>query len=197
MAKSTVAPLVLEEVHTGERLELVRRNGVAGEELVLNGVIPPHRAGTPVHAHLREEEEVTVLKGTLSTLLQGQRIEVGPGETLRVPRGAEHRWWNQGDEAVEFRATVRPAVDLDRYLQAVFQVNAAGPQGKPPLLHMAHVVVRHGGTQRVRILPGFIQGPFWVGLRILGTVLGKYRGNDWPGAPQRCSGAPVEGDPRD
>lgn len=188
---STPVPLVLEQAHTGERLEILRRRRDGEEWLEVRGYLPPHQPGLPLHIHLQEVEEVTVVHGTLSALKEGKTLKLGPGETLRLPRGSDHRWWNQGDEPLEFRAVVAPAVDLDRYLQAVFQVMNAGPRGKPPLFYMAHVTLRHRGTQETKLLPGMIHGPFWWTLRILGGLLGRYRGQDWPGAPEGCPGAPV------
>ena len=82
-------------------------------------------------------------------------------------------------------------VDLDRYLQAVFEVMNAGPPGRPPLFYMAHVSHRHRATQNALILPIPVQRivfPIVVGL---GKLLGKYKGIDWPGCPNRCTGAPV------
>jgi hypothetical protein len=41
-------------------------------------------------------------------------------------------------------------VDLDRYLQAVFEVMNAGPEGRPSLFYIAHAALRHRDTQAMR-----------------------------------------------
>jgi len=126
-----VEPLVLEHRHTGERLEL-RRVRIDGETcLELRGSLPPRSEGPPLHVHLREGEEGTVIRGRLTATVGRQRVEAGPGETAELPLGSAHRWWNQGDEPLEFLGFVRPVVDLDRYLQAVFQMVNAGPPERP------------------------------------------------------------------
>jgi hypothetical protein len=79
---------------------------------------------------------------------------------------------------------------LDRYLQAVFDVMNAGPDGRPPLFYLAHVALRHRHTQAVLIMPRPIQAVLFRALVAIGAVLGRYRGNDWPGCPVRCLGAP-------
>ena len=153
--------------------------------------VTEHREGPPPHVHFDEDEEGRVVSGTLSALVGGQQLEFDAGEELDFPRGMAHRWWNAGDEVLTFEGFARPLVDLDRYLQAVFQVVNAGPEGRPPLFYMAHALRRHRATQSALVVPGVVQAilfPLVVGL---GTLLGKYRGTDWPGCPARCTGAPL------
>jgi hypothetical protein len=47
---------------------------------------------------------------------------VGPGGTLDLPRGKPYRWWNDGEEELVFEGYARPVVDLDRVLQAFFEI---------------------------------------------------------------------------
>jgi mannose-6-phosphate isomerase-like protein (cupin superfamily) len=183
--------ITLENRHTGERLAL--RRVKRGNELwlELKGSLPPHREGPPMHVHFAEDEQGHIRSGTLSVVINGRRITAGPGESTVIPRGSAHRWWNEGNEPLEFEGYARPVVDLDRYLQAVFEVMNAGPEGRPPLFYMAHVALRHRHTQGVLIMPRPLQAVLFRVLVAIGTVLGRYRGNDWPGCPSRCSGAPI------
>jgi hypothetical protein len=89
------------------------------------------------------------------------------------------------------RGLAAPVVDLDRYLQAVFEIMNAGPEGRPTLFYMAHAALRHRHTQAVLIMPRPVQAVQFRVLVAVGTVLGHYRGTDGPGCPARCSGAPV------
>lgn len=180
----------LENRHTGERLAL--RRVARGDEiwLELKGSLPAHSQGPPMHVHHVENEEGHVISGTLSALVGGRRITAGPGESTSIPHGLAHRWWNEGDELLVFEGHARPVVDLDRYLQAVFDVLNSGPAGRPSLFYMAHVALRHRRTQDVLIMPRAIQAVLFRLLVALGTVLGRYRGDNWPGCPSRCAGAP-------
>lgn len=191
MAEVPDSSLVLENRHTGERLVLTRI--VRGGEvwLELKGSLPPHREGPPLHIHFAEDEVGHVTSGTLSAVVDGRRITAGPGESASLPRGSAHRWWNGGDEPLVFSGEARPLVDLDRYLQAVFEVMNAGPEGRPPLFYMAHVALRHRRTQAVLIMPRPIQAVLFRVIVAIGTLLGRYRGQDWPGCPSRCLGAPT------
>jgi len=183
--------LVLVDRHTGERLELRRLQDDQGLWLELRGSLPAHREGPPLHVHQTEDESGHVISGTLSAVVGGRQLDVGPGEEMTFPRGVAHRWWNEDDETLRFEGFARPLVDLDRYLQAVFEVANAGPEGRPPLFYIAHVLRRHRATQSALVIPLPLQAilfPLVVGL---GTLLGKYRGTDWPGCPARCTGAPL------
>ena len=183
--------LVIEVKHTGERLVLHRTRHPAGfDELHLAGSLPPHREGPPLHVHAFEDEHGEVLSGTLSATADGKTLLIAAGGSATFPKGGAHRWWNAGDEEVSFRGVATPVVDLDRFLQALFQVLNSGEAGRPPLFYLAHVLHRHRKSQTALIMPRTVQRvilPLLVGL---GTLLGKYRGQTWPGCPQRCSGAP-------
>ena len=180
----------MENRHTGEILQL-RREQQAGElVLELRGTLPPHRNGPPLHIHHVEDEEGLVTAGTLAAEVGGKRIEAGPGQHVRLPHGVAHRWWNGGDDPLVFEGQVRPVVDLDRYLQAIFEVMNAGGPNQPSLFYLAHVALRHRRTQTVLVMPRSIQPLLFRVVLVLGTLLGRYRGTNWPGCPARCKGAP-------
>jgi mannose-6-phosphate isomerase-like protein (cupin superfamily) len=191
MAYGGVRELIIENRHTGERLAMRRLK--RGDEvcLELKGSLPPHQQGPPLHIHVAEDEEGVVRSGTLSAVLNGRRFTAGPGEQVSLPRGSTHRWWNDGTESLVFEGYARPAVDLDRFLEAIFEVLNAGSAGRPPLFYMAHLLLRHRHTQTLVIMPRPIQAVLFRVIVTVGTLLGRYRGDGWPGCPSRCVGAPL------
>jgi len=194
MTQSNEAALTIELGHTGERLTLRRIKNASGlEEMHLYGTLPPHREGPPLHIHFEEDEQGEVVSGTLTASVDGTRLSVEAGGSARFPKGSVHRWWNDGDKELVLRGVATPAVDLDRYLQALFEVINAGPPRRPPIFYMAHVLYRHRKTQQALVVPPVIQRVLFPCVVFLGTVLGKYRGTAWPGCPVRCAGAPVTG----
>ena len=184
------ANLRLHNRHTGEVLEIWRERRGGELLLKLRGTLPAHRQGPPLHIHLVEDEEGLVVAGTLSAEVGGKQLTFGPGETVRLPRGVPHRWWNDREQPLTFEGYVRPAVDLDRYLQAVFEVVNAGPPNRPPLFYLAHVALRHHRTQIVLVMPPVIQAVLFRVVVAVGALLGRYRNAQWPGCPARCIGAP-------
>ena len=177
--------------HTGERLHLTRGVEDGREVLYLEGSLPPHSEGPPMHVHVDQDESGEVIGGRLSAIVGGKTITLGPGERAFFPRGVRHRWWNAGDERLEFNGWAKPVVDLDRFLQAIFEIVNAGPPGRPSLYYLAHAALRHRKTQRLTAPPAAVQAVLFRAVVGLGTALGKYRGEDWPGCPARCSGAPL------
>ena len=192
MAESGIRELIIENRHTGERAALRRVKRGDEEWLEVKGSLPPHRQGPRLHIHVAEDEEGFVRSGTASAVLNGRRITAGSGERVLFPRGSAHRWWNDGNEPLVLEGCVQPVVDFDRFLQALFEVVNAGPDGRPPLFYMAHALLRHRHTQTTLIMPRPIQAALFRAIVTVGTLLGRYRGEDWPGCPSRCLGAPLD-----
>src|SRR5262245_17596921 len=169
MAESGVRELIIENRHNGERLAM--RRVKRGDEvwLELKGSLPAHQQGPPLHIHVAEDEEITARSGTLSAVLNGRHITAGPGERVSLPRGATHRWWNDGNEPLVTEGHARPVVHLDRFLQAIFEVINASPGGRPPLFYMAHLLLRHRHTQNLMIMPRPIQAVLFRAIVAVGT----------------------------
>jgi hypothetical protein len=143
-----------------------------------------------MHIHHAEIEEATVTRGTLSAIVDGKKIKAKTGEGAVVPAGSVYRWWNEADDTLEFGGFARPVVDLDRYLEAAFDVLNAGTRERPPLFYIAHVAWRHRKTQGLAMGPRWVQAILFPAIVGVGTVLGKYRGTGWPGCPERFPDAP-------
>ena len=183
--------LRLENRHTGEILRMRRVRDAEGQViLTLDGSLPPRASGPPVHVHFHEREEGSVKAGTLGARLGNEKIVVPAGGTAVFPAGVVHAWWNAGEDLLEFSGRAIPAVDLDRYLQGVFAVINASASGKPSIFHIAHVLWRHRRTQAVIMPPPAIQRIVFPVVLLVGRILGKYRGDSWPGSPESCTGAP-------
>jgi mannose-6-phosphate isomerase-like protein (cupin superfamily) len=181
----------LENHHTGEILQMRRVRNAQGQIiLALEGILPPGTSGPPLHVHLLEHESGIVKAGTLGALVGTEKIVVATGGTVVLPAGVRHRWWNAGDDRLEFNGQAAPAVDLDRFLQAMFDVLNAS-RGRPPIFYLAHVLWRHRNTQSLSVPPRAIQRIVFPVLLMIGRILGKYRGSSWPGSPQSCPGAPL------
>ena len=183
--------LRLENRHTGEVLRLRRERDAGGQiVLTIEGSLPPHASGPPVHVHFREREEGSVKGGTLGARVGKEKIVVPAGGTATFPAGVVHTWWNAGEDLLELNGRVIPAVDLDRHLQAVFTVLNASASGRPSIFYLAHVLWRHRHTQAMMVPPPAIQRIVFPVVLLVGRILGKYRGDNWPGSPASCTGAP-------
>ena len=183
--------LKLENRHTGEILRMRRVRDAEGQTiLTIDGLLPPHMSGPPVHVHFHQREEGVVKAGSLGARVGNEKIVVPAGGTGVFPAGVVHNWWNAGEDLLELSGRAIPAVDLDRYLQALFAVLNASGSGRPSIFYLAHVLWRHRHTQAVMVPPPAIQRIVFPLVLLVGRILGKYRGDSWPGSPASCTGAP-------
>jgi hypothetical protein len=159
--------------------------------LALDGSLPPRASGPPLHVHFHQREEGGVKAGTLGTRVGTQKIVVPAGATAVFPAGVVHTWWNAGEDLLEFSGRAIPAGDLDRYLQALFAVLNASGSPRPSIFYLAHVLWRHRHSQAVMVPPLAVQRIVFPLVLLIGRMLGKYRGSNWPGSPESCPGAPV------
>ena len=184
--------LSLQNRHTGETIRMRRERDASGQvNLIIEGTLPPRSNGPPPHIHFQQREEGGVQAGTLAARIGEQKLVVETGENAAFPAGVVHSWWNAGETLLEFRGRVVPAVDLDQFLQAIFAVLNASATNRPSIFYLAHVLWRHRRTQRVVTPPVAIQRILFPVVLLIGHVLGKYKGQGWPGCPETCTGAPL------
>ena len=185
--------LKLENRHTGEILRMHRMSEANGQViLIVEGSLPPHSSGPPLHVHFMEHEQGRVAAGTLGAIVGNKKINVQAGEFVDLPAGIPHRWWNAGEDLLEFKGRVVPAIDVDRFLQAIFAVVNASNSGRPSIFYVAHILRRHRRTHELRAVPVAIQKIVFPVVLFIGRILGKYRGDNWPASPASCTGAPEE-----
>jgi len=184
--------VTIQNRHTGEILRMRRVRDAQGQIVLnLDGSLPPRASGPPLHVHFLQREEGQVKAGTLAAQVGKEKIVVPAGGSAAFAAGMRHKWWNAGDDPLEFSGQAIPAVDLDRFLQGVFAVLNASPNGWPSIFYIAHVLWRHRNSQLIATPPPAIQRIVFPVILFIGRVLGKYRGSSWPGSPESCSGAPL------
>ena len=107
----------------------------------------PAGAKVPIpHSHDGYEETIYGLEGVLTWTVEGEAIEVGPGEALCIRRGAVHHFDNPRDVDASALAIVTPGIlrpDYFRELAAIVEAAAGGP---PDLAAIAETMRRHGLT---------------------------------------------------
>jgi hypothetical protein len=183
--------LKIENRHSGEILHLRRVRDAEGQTvLTIDGSLPPKSHGPPLPVHFLQREEGLVKSGTLGFRIGNEKQLVSAGWSGVFPASAVHTWWNAGDDLLELSGRAIPAGDLDRYLQATFAVLSASPSGRPSIFYLAHVLWRHRDTQAIAFPPRPIQWIIFPIIVFVGRILGKYRGDNWPGSPTSCTGAP-------
>jgi len=100
----------------------------------------------PFHRHDAFEETIYGLEGTSTWIVNGEAIEIGPGQALSIPRGVVHGFVNHGVRDARVLAVVSPGVLGPAYFREVAAVIAAAAGGPPDRTEMMAVMQRHGLT---------------------------------------------------
>jgi len=110
-------------------------------------VVPAaQRLAAPAHSHNHYEETIYGVDGVLTWTVDGKKFELGPGQALCIPRGAIHRFDNNGIRAAKALCLITPAAIGPQYFrEAADVINAAGG-GPPDPAKMAEIMRRHGLT---------------------------------------------------
>ena len=100
----------------------------------------------PPHSHDHYEETIYGIEGVLTWTVDGQRVDVGPGQALCIRRGAVHRFDNHGSQDVKALCAITPAAIGPEYFREAAAVIAAAAGGPPDRVKMAEIMRRHGLT---------------------------------------------------
>jgi quercetin dioxygenase-like cupin family protein len=106
-------------------------------------------AGTTVpaaHSHDGYEETIYGLEGVLTWTVEGNATDIGPGDTLCIPRGAVHQFENPHDTDAKSLAIVTPGILGPDYFREVAAILDAAAGGAPDFAALGEVMKRHGLT---------------------------------------------------
>ena len=116
---------------------------VAAFELAVPGSL---RLPAPAHSHDHFEETVYGIAGTLTWTVQGEPIDVGPGQALCIPRGAVHRFDNNTSADAKALCVITPAAIGPEYFRETFALLKGAAGGPPDKAKMLEIMRRHGLT---------------------------------------------------
>ncbi len=134
-----LGPLAVRFLLTGDN----SGGSVAAFELMVPGA---QRLAAPGHSHDHYEETIYGIDGELTWTVDGTQIDVGPGQALCIPRGAIHRFDNNGSQDVKALCLVTPAAIGPKYFREAAEVINAAAGGPPDRAKMADIMRRHGLT---------------------------------------------------
>jgi quercetin dioxygenase-like cupin family protein len=100
----------------------------------------------PPHSHDAYEETIFGEEGTLAWTVDGDAIEVGPGQALCIPRGAVHQFANHGSEDTKALVIITPAVIGPEYFRETAEVVNAAAGGPPDRAKLTAIMRRYGLT---------------------------------------------------
>lgn len=125
---------------------LVEAGDSNGSASVFECCVPVDSRMPAPHSHDAFEETIYGLKGTTTWTIDGETVDIGPGEAVCVRRGQIHGFENHGDIDATFLAIATPAVFGPAYFREIVEVLAASAGGPPNLAAIGEVMRRHGLT---------------------------------------------------
>ena len=116
---------------------------IAAFELIVPSA---QRLAAPAHSHDHFEETVYGVDGVLTWTVDGKQIDVGPGQALCIPRGAIHRFDNNGSQDVKVLCVITPAAIGPQYFRESAEVINAAAGGPPNPAKMMEIMRGYGLT---------------------------------------------------
>lgn len=165
---------------TGEKALIVESADESGGARIVTdfavergGFLP---GGEHVHDHCAEHFEVR--SGRITFILDGEERTLAAGEQVTVVPGAWHRWWNAGEDEVEIRVRVEPAMRFEEAILVFWGLCADGhtnADGRPSPLLGALVATRYRRELRYRSPPDAVQRLLFPPLAAIARLLGRER----------------------
>lgn len=168
---------VLEHPITGETIIFRQTAATTGGKLVeVDFYMRPGAFVAAEHIHPRQEERFAVVSGTLRGRVGGKELAGVKGETVVVPAGTPHLWWNSGDEELHVRVEVRPALNFESFFETFFGLAQDGKvsakTGLPNPLQMAVMLRAYQDVLVLAQPPRLVQTVLFGSLAAVGRLLG-------------------------
>ena len=71
--------------------------------------LDPPGTGVPPHVHPTQDEHIYILAGVFTLYLDGEWTTAGPGDTVRMPKGLPHAYYNRSEDITRALFWVSPA----------------------------------------------------------------------------------------
>jgi quercetin dioxygenase-like cupin family protein len=116
---SQAKEIVLSRCVEAARAYVLKKVSSSASELIVPGA---QRLAAPAHSHDHYEETIYGIQGVSTWTVEGKQIDVGPGQALCIPRGAIHRFDNNGIDDVKALCVITPAALGPQYFRESAEV---------------------------------------------------------------------------
>ncbi len=133
-----------ETIHIGALQVRILLDGQdTNQGLVMFEFIIPPGAKVPVpHYHQEVDEVLYGLEGVTTSLVDGKKIETGPGQSVFIPRGAVHYHDNHSQQTAKSLCILTPSSIGPAYFREMSELLKAG--GPPDPKKATQIMIRHG-----------------------------------------------------
>ena len=152
---------------TGQRMIFLMTGKESnGQRLEMESYNPKSDLREPMHIHPRQESNAKVISGQLHFIVNGKEQIIGPGESIHIPAGAPHCFWNEDDTEAHSIQFFTPALHIDEFFESYFAMANDGKlddKGMPPFLQLPLMGLKHKDEIRVTNPPWPVQLlSYWI-----------------------------------
>jgi quercetin dioxygenase-like cupin family protein len=168
-------PYTIDSGH-GERLTFLslEENAPGGPKLLVENLVQPGK-GPMMHVHFKQNEGLTVIKGTLATQLAGEDPKIHQaGESATFLAGEPHAFWNAGTEPLVCKGWIQPADNIIYFLDKIYE-SMRKNNGRPDAFTAAWLLDRYKNEYDMPGLPGFVKKVIFPITKTFGNWTGKHR----------------------
>jgi quercetin dioxygenase-like cupin family protein len=146
-----------------------------GELIVSDLRLRPGGGAIGPHIHPQADERFTAVTGKLGYLLGDQKLILEAGESMDIPRGTVHDFWNAGEDEARVVVEIRPGARMELMIRTMFALAMEGKtndKGMPGLLQMALISREFDDVLQVMNPPLAVQRVLFALLTPLARLLG-------------------------
>src|SRR5437899_2821882 len=110
----------IDDPFTGQRLNFLEISGETDGRSLRAEVRLEPGGFVPRHLHLRQDERIEILAGSIRYRTRGEDRIMKPGDSAAVPRRRIHRVTNAGAGEAIFVLDVRPARHIEQTMRSMF-----------------------------------------------------------------------------
>jgi quercetin dioxygenase-like cupin family protein len=143
-----------------------------GELFELEVFIRAGAPGTPEMIHPLQDESFKVLSGSLDFRIGGREQHLKAGESLLIPKGTPHNWWNASNEEAHALVELRPALRTEEFFANLYGL-CSEKGALPNPLQLAVLIDEHRDEGSYLTKPPlFVQKVMFGVLAPVGRLLG-------------------------
>jgi mannose-6-phosphate isomerase-like protein (cupin superfamily) len=102
------------------------------DELLIESTWEPGGSPPPAHLHPAQDERFELREGHVTAIVDGVEHQIGPGETLEIPRGTPHKMWNARSAPATVIWRTRPGGRTADWFRTVDRLTAGATRSPAP-----------------------------------------------------------------
>ena len=161
---------------SGQRM-IFRKTGkdTNGTVTEIESFNPPSKEREPEHVHPKQISSCEVISGIIHFRMDGKTHILNPGDSLEIPAGVPHYFWNESAEEAHTIQRFYPALEIDGFFKCYFAFARNGmlnKKGMPSLLRMSRPMLKYQNEIRTVNPPWAVQKAVFTALAPVAGMLG-------------------------